>query len=77
MSEEDFMTLSNEFHTSGKFLRSINSTLICPVAKKKGAENITDFRSIRLVSTTYKVSNVRRAAENCAKLPSQHFSTCI
>lgn len=53
--EDDVMALFDEFHSSGKFVRSMNSTFICLIPKKKGAENISDFRPISLVSSTYKI----------------------
>lgn len=55
------MDLFWEFHKTGKFVKSMNSTFICLIPKKKEAESISNSRPIGLVSATYKVVSKVRA----------------
>jgi hypothetical protein len=44
-----------EFHTNGKFEKSLNATFISLIPKKAGAVEIKDFRPISLVGGVYKI----------------------
>lgn len=43
------------FYKKGSFARSLNSTFIALIPKKKGAEEIKDFRPISLLGSVYKI----------------------
>jgi hypothetical protein len=51
----DFMAVFADFHTHGKFVKSINSTFISLIPKFHGAKEIKDFRPISLVGGVYKI----------------------
>lgn len=55
--EDDVMGIFKELHTSGKFVRSLNSTFLVLVLgpKKKGSKKFKEFRPIRLVDCIYKL----------------------
>ena len=44
-----------EFHETGKFVWSLNTTFIVMIHIKRGAEDFKDFRLISLVSSLYKM----------------------
>ena len=44
-----------EFHSSGRFERSLNSTFIVLIHKKGGTDDLKDFRPISLVGSLYKI----------------------
>ena len=49
------MALFEDFFRLGTFPRSLNSTLLVLIPKKKGAEGLKDFRPISLVGGLYKL----------------------
>ena len=49
------MVVFEEFHDQGKFVKSINSTLISLIPKTQEAKKIKDFRPISLVGGVYKI----------------------
>ena len=49
------MGFLKEFHEHGKFVRSLNSTLLVLIPKKAGVEYLRDFRPISLVGGLYKL----------------------
>lgn len=51
----DVMAVFKEFHTSGKFVKILNSTFIVLIPKVSGASNIKKFRPISLVGSIYKL----------------------
>jgi hypothetical protein len=51
----DFMAVFEDFHSHGKFVKSINSTFISLIPKFHGAKEINDFRPISLVGGVYKI----------------------
>ena len=51
----DFMEVFADFHTQGKFMKSINSTFILLIPKIHRAKEIKDFRPISLVGGVYKI----------------------
>ena len=44
-----------EFHSSGRFERSINTTFIILIPKKGGTYDLKDFRPISLMGSLYKI----------------------
>jgi hypothetical protein len=66
----DFMVVFAEFHTRGKFVKSIHSTFILLILKVHGAKEIKDFRPISLVRGIYKIiakvlaNRMRRVMDN-------------
>ena len=44
-----------EFHSSGRFERSLNSTFIVLIPKKGCTDDLKDFRPISLVGSLYKI----------------------
>ena len=44
-----------EFHSSGRFERSLNSTFIVLIPKKWGIDDLKDFRPISLMGSLYKI----------------------
>ena len=44
-----------EFHSFGRFERSLNSTFIVLIPKKWGIDDLKDFRPISLVGSLYKI----------------------
>ena len=53
--KDDVMTTFRDFFSTGKFVKSLNSTFIVMVPKKEGANNFKDFRLISLVGSLYKL----------------------
>jgi hypothetical protein len=51
----DFMAVFADFHSHGKFVKSINSTLISLIPKFHRTKEIKDFRPISLVGGVYKI----------------------
>ena len=51
----DFMAVFADFHSHGKFVKSINSTFISLIPKLHGAKEIKDFHPISLVGGVYKI----------------------
>jgi hypothetical protein len=51
----DLMAVFADFHSQGKFVKSINSTFISLIPKFHGAKEIKDFRPISLVGGVYKI----------------------
>ena len=49
------MRIFRDFHETGKFIRSLNSTFLVLIPKKEGAEDFKDFRPISLVGSLYKL----------------------
>ena len=49
------MDLFKDFHERGRFGRSFNSTFSVLIPKKRGAEDMKDFRPINLVGSVYKL----------------------
>lgn len=55
----EVMAVFHDFHSSGSFIQSINSTFLEIIPKIVGANNIKDFRLISLVESLYKlIANV-------------------
>ena len=52
------MAVFADFHSQGKFVKSINSTFILLIPKIHGAKEIKDFRPISLVGGVYKIAKV-------------------
>ena len=44
-----------DFHETGKFVRSLNTTFIVMIPKKGGAKDFKDFKPISLVGSLYKL----------------------
>jgi len=51
----DIMETFQHFHEQGRFERSLNSTFIALIPKKKGAKELRDFRPISLIGSMYKI----------------------
>jgi hypothetical protein len=51
----DIMAVFADFHSHGKFVKSINSTFISLIPKFHGAKEIKDFCPISLVGGVYKI----------------------
>ena len=49
------METFREFHESGTFTRSLNTTFLVFIPKKGGVEDLSDFRPISLVGSLYKL----------------------
>jgi len=49
------LSLFKEFHNSSKFVRSLNSTFLVLIPKKKGPKEFKDFRPISLVGCICKL----------------------
>ena len=49
------MAFFEEFFLHGMFQRSLNSTFLVLLPKKRGAKDLKDFRSISLVGGLYKL----------------------
>jgi hypothetical protein len=62
----DIMNVFHEFHTEGKFERSLMATFIALIPKKTGAGDIKDFRPISLVGGVYKI--VAKVLANMLKM---------
>lgn len=55
MVENDIVKLLSDFHQTGKLEKSINSSFIALIPKVENPTNISEFRSISLVSSLYKI----------------------
>ena len=53
--KHEVMGFFAQFHSSGRFERSLNSTFIVLIPKKGGTYNLKDFRPISLVGSFYKI----------------------
>ena len=51
----EVMGMFRDFFATGKFVRSINSTFLVLIPKKRGAEDLMDFRPISLVGSLCKL----------------------
>ena len=51
----EIMGLFREFHEMSRFVKFLNATFLVLVPKKKGAEDLKDFRPINLVGSLYKL----------------------
>ena len=51
----DVIRMFAEFFSLGRFVASLNAMFIGLILKKANAENIRDFRPIRLVGCIYKL----------------------
>ena len=49
------MRFFRDFHERGRFVKSLNATFLVLVPKKRGAEDLKDFRLISLVGNLYKL----------------------
>ena len=49
------MGFFRDFHERGSFVKSLNATFLVLVQKKRGAEDLKDFRSISLMRSLYKL----------------------
>ena len=52
--KEEVMGFFRDFHNHGRFVKSLNATFIVLIPKKRGAEDLRDFRPISLVGGLYK-----------------------
>ena len=50
----EVLNLFRQFHETGRFVRSMNATILVLIPKKGGAEDLKDFRPISLVGGLYK-----------------------
>jgi hypothetical protein len=75
----DFMAVFADFHSHGKFVKSINSTFISLIPKFHGAKEIKDFRPISLVGGVYKIiakvlaNRMRRVMDKIISKPQNAF----
>ena len=51
----DITRMFRDFHETGKFVRSLNTTFIVMISKKGGAVDFKDFRPISFVGSLYKL----------------------
>ena len=51
----EIMAFFREFHERGRFVKSLNATFLVLVPKKRGAEDLKNFRPISLVRSLYKL----------------------
>jgi len=69
------MWVFHDFHTSSKFEKSLNATLIALILNKSGATDLKDFRPISFVSGVYNIiakvlaNRLRRAIEKIISKP--------
>ena len=69
------MEVFSDFHTRGKFKKSLNATFIALIPKKLGALNLKDFRPISIVSGVYKIiakvlaNRIRKIVEKIISKP--------
>ena len=52
---KEVMGFFREFHEQGRFIKCLNATFLVLVPKKKGVEDLRDFRPISLVGDLYKL----------------------
>jgi hypothetical protein len=75
----DFMAVFEDFHSHGKFVKSINSTFISLIPKVQGAKELKDFRPISLVGGVYKIvakvlaNRMRRVMDRIISKPQNAF----
>ena len=48
------MNMFKDFHNTGRFVKSLNTTFIVLILKKGEAADLKDFRPISLVGSIYK-----------------------
>lgn len=53
--KKDVVEMFNEFHKTGSFVKSLDSTFLVLIPKKEGANNVKDFRPIIMVGCVYKL----------------------
>lgn len=53
--KNEVMGLFHDLYDSGKFVRSLNTTFLVLIAKKRGVRDIKDFRPISLVGCIYRL----------------------
>jgi hypothetical protein len=53
--KKDILAVFKDFHTYGKFKKSLNATFISLIIKKAGAVEIKNFCPISLVGGVYKI----------------------
>lgn len=51
----DVLNFFKEFHEHGRFAQSLNTTFMVLIPKKKGVDDLKDFRPISLVSGAYQL----------------------
>jgi hypothetical protein len=75
----DIMAVFVDFHSHGKFVKSINSTFISLIPKFYGAKEIKDFHPISLVGGVYKIiakvlaNRMRRVMDKIISKPQNAF----
>jgi hypothetical protein len=75
----DFMAVFEDFHSYGKFVKSINSMFISLIPEFHGAKEIKDFRPISLVGGVYKIiakvlaNRMRRVMDRIISKPQNAF----
>ena len=50
----EIMNMFKDFHNTGRFVKSLNTTFIVLIPKKGEAEDLKDFKPISLVGSIYK-----------------------
>ena len=53
--KEEVLKMFKEFHKQNAFLKSLNNTFLVLLPKKRGAEELGDFRPISLLGGLYKL----------------------
>lgn len=53
--KSDVLFVFGEFHKYSKFVKTLNASFIVLILDKLNANNIRDFRSIRLIGNVHKV----------------------
>jgi hypothetical protein len=77
--KEDIMAVFADFHSRGKFKKSINSTFISLIPKVSGSFELKDYRPKSLVSGIYKiiskvlVNRLRLVMNNIISIPQNAF----
>ena len=54
MIKADIMAVFRDFHSKGRFQKSLNATFIVLIPKKVSVEELKDFRPTSLVGIMYK-----------------------
>lgn len=65
---KDIWKAVDAFYRNGHFVKSLNSTFIALIPKRKGAVEVKDFRPISLLGSVYKI---------ISKLLTERFKTVI
>lgn len=73
--KEDIMAIFKDLHTSGKFVKSINTTFITLIPKRIGANEFKEFRPISLVGCIYKLI-VKVLARRLSKVLGEVIGDC-